>query len=269
MTTEELERDLRAMAEPRESDESMRYATRARLSEQMVERPGRLRSFRIATGVAAAAAAAAALLGVALLGGPGGSGGPSTADAAIVHQALRALTGPANMIVHVKEDGVQNGRPIALEWWQETSPPYALRMIKGWGGQSHEGAADGTTRFQYDAHTNTILKTTGAKSPQPLVDPMAGVRRQLAKGDAQVAGTTTIDGRTLYKIELSTGVIAYFDTTTYRPMYLDNPQGDGSVVRTRVVAYEELPMTSETEHLVSITAQHPDARIQTRTAPSK
>lgn len=268
MTTEELERDLMALAEPRESDENLRWATRARLAEQMVTRPKRRRSLRIATGTIAAAAAAAVVLAVTLLGGPGGSAGPSTADAAIVHHALWALTGPPHMIVHVKEVGVQNGKSVSAEWWQQTSPPHSLRMIKGWAGQLHEGAADGTTSFQYDAHTNTILETTGVKSPT-LVDPMAGVRKQLVHGDAQVAGTTTIDGKTLYQIELSTGVIAYFDTTTYRPMYLDNPQGDGSVVRTRVVAYEELPMTSETEQLVSITAQHPDARIQTRSAPIK
>jgi hypothetical protein len=98
---------------------------------------------------------------------------------------------------------------------------------------------------------------------------LAGVRRQLAHGGAKVAGTTTINGEKLYKVELSTGVIAYFDTTTYRPVYLDNPQADGSLVRTHVVTYEELPMTSQTEQLVSLTTQHPDARIQTRTAPNK
>jgi hypothetical protein len=177
MTTEELERDLRALAEPRESDESLRWATRARLGEQMLERPrGGRRGLRIATGAATAAAAAAAVIGVALLGGPGGSAGPSTADAEIVHHALRGLTEPASMIVHVKEDGVQNGTPVSVEWWQETSPPYALRMIKGWDGRLYEGAADGTTRFQYDADTNTILKTTGAKSPtRPVDDPRRDV----------------------------------------------------------------------------------------------
>jgi hypothetical protein len=267
MTTEELERDLMALAEPRESDESLRWATRARLAEQMRARPKRRRRLRIATGVATAAAAAV-VVAVAVLGGPGGAAGPSTANAAIVHHALRAITGPANVVVHVREVGVQNGRPVSVEWWQETSSPYSLRMIKGWAGQLHEGAADGTTSFQYNAQTNTIIETTGAKAPTP-VDPMAGVREQLANGGAQVAGTTTIDGEKVYKIELSTGVIAYFDTTTYRPVYLDNPRGDGSVVRTRVVTYEELPMTSRTEQLVSITAQHPDARIQTRSAPIK
>jgi hypothetical protein len=46
-------------------------------------------------------------------------------------------------------------------------------------------------------------------------------------------------------------------------MYLDNPQRDGSVVRTRVVIYEELPMTPDNAKLLSITAQHPDARVST------
>ena len=89
--------------------------------------------------------------------------------------------------------------------------------------------------FQYDAHTNTILETTGVKSPT-LVDPMAGVRKQLVHGDAQVAGTTTIDGKTLYRSN-SNRRDRVLRHQTYRPMYLDNPQGDGSVVRTRVVAY--------------------------------
>jgi hypothetical protein len=73
----------------------------------------------------------------------------------------------------------------------------------------------------------------------------------------------------MYKIELSTGVVGYFATTDYRPMYLDNPQGDGSVVRTRVVTYEELPMTAANAKLLSLTAQHPDARVRARSAPTK
>jgi hypothetical protein len=52
-------------------------------------------------------------------------------------------------------------------------------------------------------------------------------------------------------------------------MYLDNPQRDGSVVRTRVVTYAELPMTSYNAKLLSITAQHSDARVLTRSAPKQ
>ena len=57
--------------------------------------------------------------------------------------------------------------------------------------------------------------------------------------------------------------MGYFDATDYRPMYLDNPQRDGTVVRTRVVTYEVLPMTPDNAKLLSITAQHPDARVST------
>jgi len=267
MTTDQIERDLRTIAVPRDTDERLRDATRARLDEQLLVHPRRRPKVRIALGWAAVAGVATAAVLVSI-GGPGGSAGPAAADAAILRHALRSMTAPANMIVHVKETGFQDGTPVGVEWWQQTSPPHALRMIKGAGGQQVEGAEDGTTSFQYDPATNTIAETPDATAPA-LVDPIEGVRDQLATGGAQVAGTATIDGVSLYKIELPTGVTAYFDTTDYRPMYLDNPQGDGSIVRTRVVIYEELPMTPDTAKLLSIAAQHPGSRVQARTAPSK
>jgi hypothetical protein len=269
MTTEELERDLKVLAEPREADERLRLAIRARLGEQMLV--GRRRRLRPWLGFGWAAVAAAAIAAaIVSLGWPGGSAGPSAADAAIIRHALRAITLPANAIVHVKETGVQDGTPVAAEWWQQTSPPHALRMIKGPVGRQVEGADDGTTSFLYDAGANTVVETPVSSAPA-LVDPIAGVREQLARGGAQVAGTATIDGTALYKIELPTGVVGYFDTTDYRPMYLDNPQRDGSVVRARVVTYEELPMTPDNAKLLSITAQHPHARVSTNAggAPAK
>jgi hypothetical protein len=261
MTIDELERGLKVLAEPREEDELLRRAIRARLGEQVLARPRRRPRARLGVGVAAVAAAAIAVAIVAL-GGPGGSAGPSAADAAIIRNALGAITLPANAIVHVKETGLQDGIPVSAEWWQQTSPPYALRMIKGQVDQLGEAASDGTTSFHYEARTNTIIESPDASAPD-LVDPIEGVRGQLANGGAQVAGTATIDGVSLYKIELPTGVVAYFDTTDYRPMYLDNPQDDGSVVRTQVVTYEELPMNVDTAKLLSVTAQHPDARVET------
>jgi hypothetical protein len=267
MTTEELERDLEMLAEPREADDRLRLTIRARLGEQMLVRPKRrLRPWLGVSSAAAAAAAAAAA--IVSLGWPGGSAGPSAANAAIITHALRAITSPANEIVHVKEIGVQDGRSVAVEWWQQTSSPHALRMIKGPVGREGEAANDGTTGFQYDAKTDTIVETPASSAPT-LVDPIAGVRQQLARGGAQVAGTTTIDGRVLYKIQLPTGVVAYFDTTDYRPTYLDNPQGNGTVVRTRVVTFQELPMTPDNAKLLSLTAQHPQARVSTRPAPVK
>jgi hypothetical protein len=267
MTTEELERELKTLAEPREADERLRLAIRARIGEQMLVRPRRRPRPWVGVGWAAVAAGAVAAAFVAL-GLPGGSAGPSAADAAIIRHALQAITSPANMIVHVKEIGDQDGTAVAAEWWQQTSPPHALRMIKGPVDRQVEGANDGTTAFQYDAGANTVVETPASSAPA-LVDPIAGVREQLARGGARVAGKATIDGKALYKIELSTGVVGYFDSTDYRPIYLDNPQRDGSVIRARVVTYEELPTTPDNTKLLSIRAQHPDARVLTRGAPAK
>ena len=264
MTTDELERDLKTLAEPQEADERLRLAIRAQLVERRQARRRRLRSRR-AIGAAAFSAAAVAAAIVTLIG-TSGSGGPASADAAIIQHAIRAMTSQANVIVHVKETGVQKGTPVAVEWWQQTSPPYSLRLIKGFDGRQSEGANDGTTSSWYDAGTNTIYQRPNSSSPT-LIDPLSTVREQLASGSSQVAGTVTIDGLSLYKIELPNGVVGYFDRTDYRPKYVDNPQHDGSIVRTRVVTYEELPITPENEQLLSITEQHPRASVET--SPTK
>jgi hypothetical protein len=269
MTTEELERDLEMLAQPREADEPLRLAIRAQLREQMLAHPSRRRGPRLAFGWAAGAAAAITAA-VVWLSWPGMSAGPSAADAAIIRHALRAITSPGNAIVHVKETGVQDGTPVAAEWWQQTSPPYAIRLIKGPVDKQGEAADDGTTSSWYDASTNTIYQRPDSSSPT-LIDPLSTVREQLASGSSTLVGTATIDGLSLYKIELPNGVVGYFDRTTYRPVFVDNPQVDGSVVRTRVITYEELPMTPENEQLLSITAQHPSASVETSPtkAPSK
>jgi hypothetical protein len=260
MTTDELERDLKTLAEPQQADERLRLAIRAQLSEQLQPRQRRGLRPRLTFGAAAVAVAAIAVAIVALIG-TGGSGGPAAADAAIINRAIRAISSPANSIVHVKETGVQDGTPVAAEWWQQTSPPYASRVIKGPVGQQSEGADNGTTSFHYDASANTIYENSDS-SAATLIDPISIVRDELENGTAHVAGTVTIDGTSLYKIDLPNGVVGYFDRTNYRPMYLDNPQRDGSVVRVRVVTYEQLPMTPENEKLLSITARHPKAPVE-------
>ena len=276
MPTDELERDLKALAEPEADDERLRLAIRATLGEHLRGRPRVRHRTRLVLGSAAVAATTLAAAAVALIG-LGGSG-PSSANAAILAHVVRAISPPANIIVHVKESGVQHdGTQVAAEWWQETNPPYAIRLIKGTagqsidakgnaGGQQVETAADGTTSSQYDAGTNTIYQRPDSTSPT-LIDPIETVRAGLTHGTAQVAGTVTIDGQSLYRIELPDGVVGYFDQSDYRPVYLDNPQRDGSVVRTQVVTYEELPTTPENETLLSITAQHPRASAATSPPP--
>jgi hypothetical protein len=189
-----------------------------------------------------------------------GSGGPAVADAAVIHHALTALTGPANAILHEKVVGVQNGVPVQAQWWQQTSPPFASRIIKGPVGHEGEVSDNGTTSFEYDPATNTITEQRDS-SPLTPIDPVSEVRQELASGKARLAGTVVIGGSSLYKIDLPHGLVGYFDTNDYRPRYMDDPQRDGSIVRVRVAAYEYLRMTSSNRALLSVTEQHPTARI--------
>jgi hypothetical protein len=267
MTTDAFEHDLKSFAAPRPGDEQLRTAIRDTLGEHVQLRVPDRRRRRVLLGGGAIAAATAAVAIVALVGA-GGSGGPSSADAAILARVAGAITAPADMIVHVRETGVlSDGTEVGVEWWQETSAPHAIRLIKGPVGREVEGAADGTTSSQYDAATNTIYQRPDSKLP-PLVDPVESVRAALAGGTGQVAGTVTIDGRSLYQVELPNGVVAYFDRSDYRPVYIDNPQGGGGVVRTRVTAYEELAVTSASRQLLSIAAQHPGASVAAGAAPA-
>lgn len=255
-----LERDLSALAAPREDDERLRLALRDELADTLRGRPRRRRrSTRYPLGAAAIVATAAAAAVLALVG-TGGSNGPAAASAAIVHHALKAVTPPANSILHTEVIGVQNGTSVVGETWQETSPPYASRGMKGEPGHQGEFADDGTTSFEYDPSSNTISEQPDASRPT-FTDPVSQIRRELANGQAQETGTATIGGVSLYRIDLPQGLVAYFDTVTYKPRYLDDPQRDGSVVRLRVATYDYLPMTAANRALLNITAQHPRAQI--------
>jgi hypothetical protein len=262
-----LQRDLRNLAEPGEQDERLRIALRATLASAASPGPRRPRAIRLALVCAAVAATAAAIALVAIVGTTG-SGAPATADAAIIHHALKAVTPPPNAILHVKVVGRQNGATVEGQTWQQTSPPYASRGVKGEPGRQGEFADDGTTSFEYNPDTNTIYERPDS-SPPTFTDPVSQIRRELDTGRAQLAGTVVIGGASLYKIDLPNGLVGYFDGTNYRPRYLDDPQRDGTIVRLRVVAYEYLPMTKANRSLLSVAAQHPTARRVDATPPGE
>jgi hypothetical protein len=270
-----LERELTALAQERVEDERLRLAVRAQLAAQVRPRPrprpqARWRpSTRIAIG-ATAAAATAAVVALVVLAGTTGSGGPAAADAAIVRHALAAVTPPANEILHERVVGVQNGVSVAAEVWQETSAPYGSRGIKGAAGHQGEFGDNGTTSFEYDPSTNTIYEQHDS-SPPTFTDPISLIRQDLSDNKAQGVGTVAIAGLSLYKIDLPGGLIAYVDPSSYRPRYLDDPQRGGGVVRLRVATLEYLPMTPSNRALLSVTAQHPTARVDTNPsdAPGK
>ena len=210
-------------------------------------------SRRIAVGASAFSAAAAAVL--VLVIGTSGSGGPTAADAAIIHHALTSVTPPAGDILHTKVTGVHGGVTFRNEVWRQTAPPYAGRAIK----DNEEFSNNSTTASEYDPATNTVYEQPNSSSPTPFTDPVAKIRQALASGQAQVAGTVVIDGASLYKVDMPKGMVGYFDTRNYAVRYVDVPQ----VGRLRVVVYEYLPMTPANQKLLSVTGEHPGARIDT------
>jgi hypothetical protein len=261
-----LERDLAQLARPTETDKAFRLALRSQLAQQLTQppqlrhQPGRIRRnsrLRLAFG-AGSIACLAAVAAIAFLG-TSGAGGSSAADAAILRQARAAVTPPANMILHVKMVSQLGSSQVVGEWWQQTSAPYAGRWIKGTPGHQDEAADNGTTSFSYDAASNTIYQRPDTAPPR-FSDPLSQIRNELASGNARVLGTTTINGAPLYKIALPNNLVGYFDTTSYKPLYLDDPQRNGGTVRFSISDLEYLPTTADPNAL-SLSAQHPTARI--------
>jgi hypothetical protein len=258
-----LEHDLRELAGPHEDDERLRRAIRDQLAAQWRPQRSRRKRRRVLMRFAGVAAATtAAVVALVALGDSTGSNGLPAADAAIIHHALRAVTPPANAILHVKVVGVQNGVTVEGETWQQTSPPYASRGIKGEVGHQGEFGDNGTTSFEYDPATNTITEQPDSSRPT-FADPVSQVRQELASGHAQLRGEVRIDGRALYEIDLANGHVGYFEENDYQPRYLDDPQRGGGVLRLRVTAYQYLPMTAANRALLSVTGEHPTAHLVT------
>jgi hypothetical protein len=261
-TIQELERDLRALAVAQPEDEQLRVALRGRLAPSPPTTRRRWPSLRFTLPIAAGIAAATAAVFIALIGSSG-TGGPTAADAAIIHRTLAAVTAPPNTILHEKTIDVSNGTSFVGEWWQQTRPPYANRGLKGQTGHVGEFADNGTTSYTYDPSTNTIYQHPDTSAPT-FTDPVSLTRQQLANGQATVSGNTTINGQSLYGIRLASGITVYVDQGNYIPRYIDDPQRNGGgTLRFKVVTYQYLPATPQNLQLLSIKDQHPGATIDT------
>ncbi|HEV3055600.1 MAG TPA: hypothetical protein VGX45_13150 [Solirubrobacteraceae bacterium] len=230
-----------------------------------VDAPARHPRHRFRPALAALVPAAGVAAAVLALTGAFGSGGASVADAAIIHHADAALTPPPNMILHVKVAG--DG--FVAESWQLTSPPYSVLEYKGpIGATTPQDAQDGTTSSYWDPATNSIHVLHGA-SPQTFENPIAQVKQALHAGQARVTGSATQDGVQTYAITFSgTGALTvYVDKSSYRPVAIDDPQRDGTVVHLQVLALEYLPANDVNRQLLALRHWHPTARVVTD-APS-
>ncbi len=204
----------------------------------------------------------------------GGGGGMSPADAAVLTGVESALSPPPNTVMHVRAMvtiGADPAQPYEL-WATDT----AYRVIKE-GVEFAGNAQNGSMTSSYDAATNTI--TTGIDGPPShgAVDQPAAIRSLIASGQAQVTGSTVVDGvpadvLSLTGLPAGSGLVnGTFDVakSDYRPLLVQTTvgcaQGPQCPETLHVLTYEYLPATAANLSLLDLSAQHPGATVQSDT----
>ncbi len=210
---------------------------------------------------AVAAAAAAATLIVAL---PGGAP-VRPADAAILRHVAAALAPAPRTILHERATVSAAGlAPQPYELWAQSDPPHAYRVIK-WG---HEGSWDGSRFLGYDRASNTIsLGPSGPPGDRGRQSPdiAATLRSMVQSGQAQVRGTTTIEGVVAYRLSVSGSTArflngtAYVSRRDYHPLLIETTDGGGQ--RINYETYEYLPANARNLALLDLASTHPGARL--------
>jgi hypothetical protein len=140
-----------------------------------------------------------------------------------------------------------------------------------------EGLKAGTEVIAFKAGPNskkislTVIPASSVQKPPPAsagdssADPTSSdfrgqILALLRSGEARVVGHRTIDGQDTIEIASADGHTTYFvDPETYRPVELDT-EGTGGGTALRFRTYETLDAGANAS-LLSLTAQHPDARV--------
>jgi hypothetical protein len=241
----------------------LREAIRADIERQPVRRRLRRRVGGVAFGGALAA------LGVSIALAPiGGQGGVGPADAMVLDRAQSALAPPAGSVLHIVGSVTVGGdAPEPYDLWATST---AFRVIKF----GHEAAWDGTTESVYDAASNTIA-VGGALAPNhQAADIAATLRSLIQSGQASVTGTTTVNGQPAYVLRIPGSMPGWANGVAIGTYEVSRADDQPIIVQTTVdcttgacpetvqfQTYEYLPSTPQNLALLSLSAQHPGARI--------
>jgi hypothetical protein len=264
----DLDSRLRAARPPAADTDANAYDAEllARVREQPIAGRRTVPRALALSGVALVTITAAAVL--ALGGGPGNVGGPSSASA--ITQALHWLDPPSGTILHARSVETRGGQTTTREVWQSADQPESER-------QRFEGA----TTFEiagealYDPATNTIYDAPPGKRPgKPgdetslVADPIVvKVRTLLEDGHMTVTGREVHNGTEAWAISLKPDLgrpvwTLWVSAENGKPLELRDPGRDASEQpqAIRWPTYEVLP-DANADALLTLTGAHPTARV--------
>ena len=179
------------------------------------------------------------------------------AEGEILHTVALTTAERPDGTVETSRTEACSGTPLPTTSWSVETPGREL------------GSTDGRP-YYYDARTNTIYTTAPdvvLPDPRPGDASMQGLRdRMLAmldSGTAREEGRITVDGREAIRIVAGASTSTLLvDAQTHDPIEWRGRADDGTLVTTRLDTYEWLPPTDANLALLSVTAQHPDARLE-------
>lgn len=244
---------------------------------------GAKRGARLAVG----GALALALAGASMFAFRPWSG--SEANAGLLRRVSIAVTPPPHTIQHIVMVLHQGSLVLRTESWQSIDDPFTLRwrqtMETKCGGWTTEISSTLHEKQWLDADHGRVLRhplvpakeraaVPSSGGVRGQFDPTVGFAEALERGDAHVAGSTSINGVPVTQIDWPTGDpndpasrnVIYVATATGIPVALSWGGGKldatgGVVAQQTYPTYEFLPENATTRRALSVRASNPTAAV--------
>jgi len=216
--------------------------------------------------VALALPVAAVVVALALLG----QGGGSQFDvAAAVYKATIAGNGVHYMYL----EGEGAGVTTRYQRWSTTDPFRERDVIDTDGRIVELVSGEGIESAWATEHARKVLRVHGS-APISKWDPVRVIQQAYRAGRLHVVGKTAVGAHAAYVTHIlplpgNAGTTVIVDAHTFMPieMIYRKPTGGPPLLVMHVLAYKELPLTSQNLALVKL-AHHPGARVVMTKRPS-